>query len=40
MKSDKYVIEIVNGKKATITKNGVKVTGSPKVLQDLKAILY
>ena len=36
MKSDKYVIEIVNGKKATITKNGVKVTGNPKVLQDLK----
>lgn len=36
MKSDKYVIEIVNGKKATITKNGVKVTGSPQVLQDLK----
>ena len=36
MKSDKYVIKIVNGKKATITKNGSIVTGSPQVLQDLK----
>jgi hypothetical protein len=36
MKSDKYVIKITAGKKATITKNGNSVTGSPQVLQDLK----
>jgi len=32
MKNDKYVIKIVKGKKASITKDGVIVTGNPKVL--------
>ena len=38
MKNDKYIIKIVKGKKATITKDGVVVTGNPKVLQDLKGL--
>jgi len=32
MKNDKYVIKIVKGKKASITKDGVIVTGNSKVL--------
>ena len=38
MKNDKYVIKIVKGKKASITKDGVIVTGNSKVLQDLKGL--
>lgn len=37
MKKDKYVIKIMKGKKATITKDGVQISGNlSQVLQDLK----
>lgn len=37
MKKDKYVIKIIKGKKATITKDGIQVSGNlSQVLQDLK----